>query len=118
MLELIVQDRCTGCDACVRVCPMNVLDASPAGPPVIARPDACQTCFLCELYCDADALYVGPDCERRSGLTEADVLGADRLGAYRRDSGWGEWANDPRYANQHWRMDGIFARARAAAAAT
>jgi NAD-dependent dihydropyrimidine dehydrogenase PreA subunit len=117
MIELIVEDRCTGCDACVQVCPMNVFDASPGGPPVIARPDACETCFLCELYCDADALYVGPDCESRAPADEARLLASGLLGAYRRDSGWGEWADDPRYANQHWRMDGIFARARAAAAA-
>jgi ferredoxin len=23
----------------------------------------CQTCFMCELYCPADALYVAPSCE-------------------------------------------------------
>jgi hypothetical protein len=34
------------------------------------------------------------------------------LGQFRRDSGWGEWAEDPRYRNQHWRMDSVFARAR------
>lgn len=34
-------------------------------------------------------------------------------GFNRRDSSWDEWANDPRHANEHWRMDGIFALARA-----
>jgi len=115
MIELIIEDRCTGCDACVTVCPMNVFDASNGGPPAIARADACQTCFLCELHCDADALYVGPDCEARAPVDEAALLASGLLGAYRRDSGWGDWATDARYANQHWRMDAIFARARAAA---
>ncbi|MBM7488075.1 NAD-dependent dihydropyrimidine dehydrogenase PreA subunit [Bradyrhizobium canariense] len=30
------------------------------GIPVIARQDDCQTCFLCELYCPEDALWVSP----------------------------------------------------------
>jgi NAD-dependent dihydropyrimidine dehydrogenase PreA subunit len=116
MIDLIVQDRCTGCNACVRVCPTDVFEPSASGPPTIARPDACQTCFLCELYCDADALYVGPDCEAPGPVDEAVLVASGLLGGYRRDSGWGEWAGDPRYANQHWRMDSIFARGRAATA--
>jgi NAD-dependent dihydropyrimidine dehydrogenase PreA subunit len=35
--------------------------------PVIARPEDCQTCFMCELYCRADALYVGPDHDMNGG---------------------------------------------------
>jgi NAD-dependent dihydropyrimidine dehydrogenase PreA subunit len=117
VIELVVEARCTGCDACVAVCPSNVFDASIAGPPVIARPDACQTCFMCELYCAADALFVGPDCETRAGVDEAALLASGLLGQYRRDSGWHEFAGDPRHTNEHWRMEGIFARARAAAGA-
>jgi len=115
MIELIVSARCTGCNACVTVCPTNVFEPRSAGPPLVARPDACQTCFMCELYCKADALYVGPDCERRGGADEASLLAAGLLGQYRRDSGWDEWEGDPRFANEHWRMEDIFARARAAA---
>jgi len=51
---------------------------------------------------------VNADTVRASGL----------LGVYRRDSGWDEWADDPRYANQHWRMEEVFARGRALALAT
>ena len=115
MIELVVQSRCTGCNACVEICPTNVFDALAAGPPVIARPDDCQTCFICELYCPVDALYVDPDCDDHAPVTEAEVLASGQLGQYRRDSGWGEWADDPRFTNEHWRMEGIFARARAAA---
>ena len=115
MIALLIEDRCTACNACVAVCPTNVFDASPeGGPPVIARQDACQTCFMCELYCPSDALYVDPDCEQASPVDAAWVLERDLLGQYRRDSGWDEWADDPRYANEHWRMESIFARARAA----
>ncbi len=116
MIDLILTSRCTGCNACVIVCPTNVFEPRGGGPPAIARQDACQTCFMCELYCPADALYVGPDCEAPSPTDEATLLASGRLGQYRRDSGWDEWADDPRYANQHWRMDAIFARARAASA--
>ncbi|HEX7760540.1 MAG TPA: ferredoxin family protein [Caulobacteraceae bacterium] len=114
MIELIVEDRCVGCNACVEVCPTNVLEGATSGAPKIARQDDCQTCFMCELYCPADAIYVDPDCEARAPANEAAILASGLLGQYRRDSGWGEWALDSRYANAHWRMDGIFARARRA----
>jgi len=114
MIEFIVEDRCTACDACVRVCPTNVFDSRPGRRPVIARGEDCQACFICELYCPEDALFVGPDAEAVEGFDPATVAASGLLGQYRRDSGWGEWAGDPRYANQHWRMESIFARARAA----
>ena len=114
MIDLILEERCTACGDCVAACPTNVFEPTPAGPPRIARPEACQTCFMCELYCAADALYVGPDCEATQPVDRDWLLGSGLLGQYRRDSGWGEWAGDVRYANEHWRMDSIFARARAA----
>jgi NAD-dependent dihydropyrimidine dehydrogenase PreA subunit len=112
MIELIVAARCTSCGECVKVCPANVFDARPEEPPVIARLADCQTCFLCELYCKADALYVGADCEHAGSITEAQALASGSLGQYRRASGWDEYAGDPRYANEHWRMEGVFLRAR------
>jgi NAD-dependent dihydropyrimidine dehydrogenase PreA subunit len=115
MIELIVTDRCTACLDCVSVCPSAVFDAGADGRPVIARGDDCQTCFMCELYCATDALYVAPDCERHVEVDETDVIARGLLGQYRRDSGWGEWASDPTKANEHWRMEGIFQRARASA---
>jgi NAD-dependent dihydropyrimidine dehydrogenase PreA subunit len=115
MIEAIVAARCTGCNACVEVCPTNVFTAASAGPPVIARQDACQTCFLCELYCDVDARYVGPDCEAPAPVDEAALLASGLLGQYRRDSGWGGSEGDPRFTNEHWRMESIFARAAVAA---
>jgi alkanesulfonate monooxygenase len=62
MIELVLADRCIGCDKCVQVCPSDVFDAVPDAVPVIARQSDCQTCFLCELYCPVDALFVDPDC--------------------------------------------------------
>jgi len=110
MIEHILADRCTGCGACVEVCPTDVLELSPAGLAVAARPRDCQTCFMCELYCRWDALYVAPRCDGPAEVSEAVARAG--AGQFRRESGWDEWAGDPAYANEHWRMDEIFARAR------
>lgn len=112
MIELIFSERCSGCARCVTVCPSNVLAISEDGKPRIADQAACQTCFMCELYCTSDALYVHPDCERLTHPDPVQILASGLLGQYRRDSGWDEFADDPRYVNQHWRMEGIFALAR------
>ncbi|MFD2645451.1 4Fe-4S dicluster domain-containing protein [Pseudomonas japonica] len=112
MIELIFSERCTGCTRCVTVCPSNVLALGDDGKPRIADQAACQTCFMCELYCHSDALYVHPDCEQAVSLDPARILASGLPGQYRRDSGWDEWAAEPRYTNQHWRMESIFALAR------
>jgi hypothetical protein len=65
---------------------------------------------MCELYCRADALYVAPQCDHAVPVSAEQVR--PRLGQFRRESGWDEWADDPRYADEHWRMDRVFARAR------
>ncbi len=113
MIELVIAERCVECNLCVKVCPTDVFDSVPGGPPVIARQQDCQTCFMCELYCDADALYVAPDCNRPTPVDEKALLASGLLGRYRRDSGWAEWSGDPRYTNEHWRMEHVFAVARA-----
>jgi NAD-dependent dihydropyrimidine dehydrogenase PreA subunit len=118
MIELIYQDLCSGCGKCVEVCPTNTLRLDTQAKPQIVDQQACQTCFMCELYCASDALYVDPDCEHVRQLDPDAIRDAGLLGQYRRDSGWDEWAADPRHSNQHWRMDGIFALARGPADAT
>lgn len=111
MLELIFNDRCSGCGQCASVCPTNVLTFT-GNAPQISAPQACQTCFMCELYCPEDALYVDPDPERLHHPDPAQIAASGLLGQYRRDSGWGEWAGNPSHQNEHWRMDGVFALAR------
>jgi NAD-dependent dihydropyrimidine dehydrogenase PreA subunit len=110
VIEFLLADRCTGCGECVKVCPAFVFDNGPEGRPVIARAGDCQTCFMCELHCQADALYVGPEVESAVGVAAAEVR--DRMGNFRRWSGWHEFADDPRYSNEHWRMEEVFLRAR------
>ena len=113
MIEVIDAQRCTSCDICVNVCPTNVFDKTD-GIPVIARQDDCQTCFLCELYCRADAIYVAPDCDRRVSASKEDALASGRLGQYRKHSGWDEWAEQ--FPNEQWLMETVFRRAGEAAA--
>ena len=88
MIELVSEARCTQCNLCVQVCPVNVFDAVPDAAPKIARQEDCQTCFMCELYCPVDALYVAPDADLATvvdeGLIESDGL----LGSYREAVGW------------------------------
>jgi NAD-dependent dihydropyrimidine dehydrogenase PreA subunit len=104
MFELIVRDRCTGCQRCVQVCPTNVLEVGAENLPFAARIEHCQTCFMCELYCPSDAVYVGPDRDAQHPVNEADIVASGLLGQFRRDSGWDEWADDPQYENQIWKL--------------
>lgn len=60
-VPVIDPTRCTGCDACLRVCPEDVLthineDAGPSCYKVDAG--ACDACGLCERVCDMSAIEV------------------------------------------------------------
>ena len=82
MIEIVSGRRCIACDICVKVCPANVFDPVPEAPPVIARQNDCQTCFLCEIYCPTDALYVAPDAEGPTAVTEAEIEAKGLFGSY------------------------------------
>ena len=93
MIEVVSAGRCVRCDVCVKVCPTDVFDRGPDGVPVIARQSDCQTCFMCEAHCPADALFVAPtthpvppDSPLRD---EAHLAASGMLGSYRREIGWG-----------------------------
>lgn len=98
MIELLSAPRCTGCNLCVRACPTNVFEARPGDIPVIARPDSCQTCFMCELYCPTDALYVSPHAEQHVDVDEQALVRSRQLGSYAREMRWK--AAKPRGADQ------------------
>jgi NAD-dependent dihydropyrimidine dehydrogenase PreA subunit len=87
MIELVIESRCITCNKCVQVCPMNVFEAVKDAPPIIARQEDCQTCFMCELYCPTDALYVAPDTDRVLQVSEQRVVADGLLGSYRH-TGW------------------------------
>jgi NAD-dependent dihydropyrimidine dehydrogenase PreA subunit len=88
MIEIVSAARCIQCDSCIAACPDNVFDRGADGLPVIARLDDCQTCFLCELYCPVDALYVSPLKDGIEGAEEAALIASGQMGSYRRALGW------------------------------
>ena len=90
MIEIIHADRCTACNICVAACPTNVFEAVPEQAPRIARQADCQTCFMCELYCPEDALYVAPEADRATQVHEHDAQVQQLLGSYRSAIGWGK----------------------------
>lgn len=89
MIELISETRCVACDICVKVCPTNVFDAGVGEVPTIARQEDCQTCFMCEAYCPADALYVAPESANPVTVDEQELSEQGKLGQYRVLLGWG-----------------------------
>jgi NAD-dependent dihydropyrimidine dehydrogenase PreA subunit len=89
MIELVSASRCIGCDLCAKVCPMNVFDYGRGEAPSIARKEDCQTCFVCEAYCPADALYVAPESDRSLPVDEGALAAQGKLGRYREILGWG-----------------------------
>lgn len=86
MIELLRTEECIGCDKCVDACPTNVFDRTDSGIPVIARQADCQTCFMCEAYCPADALYVSP---QSTPLADPASVPIEHIGRYREKLGWG-----------------------------
>ncbi|MBD2435406.1 ferredoxin family protein [Nostoc sp. FACHB-110] len=88
MIEIVDSDRCIGCDMCVKVCPRDVFDSGADGLAVIARKSDCQTCFLCELYCPVDALYVSPYAELDDAVDIEQLNAQNLLGSYTRNMGW------------------------------
>ncbi|MBV7501849.1 4Fe-4S dicluster domain-containing protein [Achromobacter sp. ACM05] len=106
MIELISDSRCTGCNICVRVCPVNVFDIVEGAAPVIARQDACQTCFMCEAWCPEDAMYVSPQADAPAPVAEDELVRAGLLGSYRRQIGWNRESRDLRAADQSFKLLG------------
>ncbi|MCX5742368.1 MAG: NAD(P)-binding domain-containing protein [Proteobacteria bacterium] len=56
----INDDRCTGCDACVAVCPTNVLDLV-ANKSRVLRFQDCIQCEACMIACPTEALVMFPE---------------------------------------------------------
>jgi NAD-dependent dihydropyrimidine dehydrogenase PreA subunit len=87
MIAHIFEDLCDGCNSCVVTCPTHVLDPG-AGVPVIARLDQCQTCYMCELHCPSDAIYVAPDQHVIESIDPEAIRASGHLGRIRHDHGW------------------------------
>ena len=55
MIQSISADRCVGCGRCQDCCPLDVFRLQD-GISVIAYPDDCMTCYLCEYACPTGAI--------------------------------------------------------------
>lgn len=60
LVHAINEDRCVGCDACVAVCPTNVLDLVSNKSRVLRFQD-CIQCEACMWACPTDALVMHPE---------------------------------------------------------
>jgi formate hydrogenlyase subunit 6/NADH:ubiquinone oxidoreductase subunit I len=87
VIELLSVSRCIKCNLC---CPTNVFDSVPGSTPTISRQSDCQTCYICELYCPVDALYVASQADALVEVDEDALVTAGLLGSYREDVGWGK----------------------------
>ncbi len=59
-IEIIDYSKCSSCGLCFEVCPMDCFRK--VGRRVyLAYPGDCMSCFLCEIHCPDNALYVSPD---------------------------------------------------------
>jgi 2-oxoglutarate ferredoxin oxidoreductase subunit delta len=47
----IKREWCKGCGICISFCPTNVLELSPEDKAILAQPEDCICCKLCEIRC-------------------------------------------------------------------
>ena len=66
MIE-INENLCKGCDICIEFCPVDVFENSDKlnrkgyYVPLVARPDECVDCLLCELLCPELAIIISKE---------------------------------------------------------
>jgi ferredoxin len=110
MIEVIVEDRCTGCGDCVEACPSDVLRVGGrqgGDRPSSRLPDlpAVRT-----LLPSRRLPFVWPEVDRVIGVTAEQALASGQMGAFRRDPAGA--STPPPTPTKHWRMGAIFERAR------
>jgi 2-oxoglutarate ferredoxin oxidoreductase subunit delta len=67
-------ELCKACGVCIDLCPDNVFDRDKLGYPVLARPEECRQCLLCELHCPDFAIEVRR--RERKATSKAAAAGA------------------------------------------
>jgi NAD-dependent dihydropyrimidine dehydrogenase PreA subunit len=88
MIEFLLEDQCVGCDICANICPQDVFDVQPSGPPVIARQDDCHSCRQCNLHCPVAAIYVSLLREPTPDIDRDAIVASGRISAYADWLGW------------------------------
>lgn len=85
-LMAVINEACTGCEACIDFCPVDCIDHVPPAeytgaviPPVRIRVHECIGCQICAKVCEHlawNAIDMVPidDFERASGIRVADGL--------------------------------------------
>jgi 2-oxoglutarate ferredoxin oxidoreductase subunit delta len=53
---------CKACGICIALCPKKVFDTGTDGKPIVARPQDCINCGMCEIMCPDFAIgwYMDP----------------------------------------------------------
>jgi 2-oxoglutarate ferredoxin oxidoreductase subunit delta len=64
----IYHDWCKSCGICYEFCPTGVFTSDKSGRPVVANPDKCTVCLLCEMLCPDMAITVYKEREKKAGL--------------------------------------------------
>lgn len=68
-------ELCKACGICIELCPDKVFDRDGLGYPLLARPEACSRCLICELHCPDFAIEVRRR-ERKRGAAADEGDGA------------------------------------------
>jgi len=82
---------CKACGICIALCPERVFDVDKQRYPVVARPEQCTSCLLCELHCPDFAIEVKRRAKKRPAgkpaaagapqLTQEDLVAATSAAA-------------------------------------
>jgi len=70
---------CKRCGICSEMCPAGVFESDETGRPILANPDACIACYLCENLCPEMAITVYK--ERKTKGKSGDAGRADEASA-------------------------------------
>lgn len=62
-VETIDYEVCSDCGECYDTCPLDVYDRV-GSKYYIAHREDCMACFLCEIDCPQDCIYIGPERSR------------------------------------------------------
>lgn len=73
---LLDLELCKACGICIELCPEKVFDRDGLGCPVLARPEDCSQCLICELHCPDFAIEVRR--RARKGTVAAPAVAHDR----------------------------------------
>jgi 2-oxoglutarate ferredoxin oxidoreductase subunit delta len=70
---------CKACGICIELCPDKVFDRDKLAQPVIARPEDCSQCLICELHCPDFAIEVRRRAKKQAKAVAAPELSRDAL---------------------------------------